>query len=86
VVAGMTGMNKARYAVGFVVAAAPWAVVEALVGDAVLEILTSGWVEWALAGAALVLAVQKREQLMAWGRGLRRSVEDAAPAPVTIAV
>ena len=51
-----------------------------------LEILTSGWVEWALAGAALVLAVQKREQLMAWGRGLRRSVEDAAPAPVTIAV
>lgn len=86
VVAGMTGMNKARYAVGFVAAAAPWAVVEALVGDAVLEVLTSGWVEWAVAGAALVLAVQKREQLMAWGRGLRRSVEEAAPAPVTIAV
>lgn len=69
VVAGMVGMDRRRYAVGFVAAAAPWAVVEALAGNVLLTVLTSGWA-WALlavAGGALVVRHSHRLPRLALG-------------------
>lgn len=61
IVAGMAGMDRRRYAAGFLLAACPWAVLEASVGSAVVGVLTSPYAV-SLAVAAVAALVWRRRR------------------------
>lgn len=61
--AGMSRMPLRSFVGGFLLAAIPWAVIDATVGSSILAAVTSGWGVLALAAVAVALIWHHRDRL-----------------------